>query len=120
MAAPTLFASQIRAILGRRGATHLVAGTRAVRGASASVRALSTVAASHEAPFCLASPPPADPEALRSRWREEALSLLATPSACPDDDRSRWREQCLAIATGGAPSGAPPPRDSHDLGGYFS
>ena len=45
MAAPTLFASQIRAILGRRGATHLVAGTRAVRGASAAVRdarALST------------------------------------------------------------------------------
>ena len=120
MAAPTLFASQIRAILGRRGATHLVAGTRAVRGTSAAVRGALSTAASHEAPFCLASPPPADPEALRSRWREEALSLLATPSACPDDDRSRWREQCLAIATGGAPSEAPPPRDSHDLGGYFS
>ena len=123
MAAPTVFASQIRAILGRRGATHLVAGTRAVRGASAAVRdarALST-AASHEAPFCLASPPPADPEALRSRWREEALSLLATPSACPDDDRSRWREQCLAIATGGVDASSPsPPRDSHELGGYFS
>ena len=103
MAAPTLFASQIRAILGRRGANHLLAGTRAVRGASAvhGARALST-AASHEAPFCLASPPPADPEALRSRWRDEALSLLATPSTSPDDDRSRWREQCLAIATGGA------------------
>ena len=112
-----VFASRLPTILGRRGATHLVAGTRAVRGASASVRALSTVAASHEAPFCLASPPPADPEALRSRWREEALSLLATP-ACPDDDRSRWREQCLAIAGGAeAPS---PPRDSHELGGYFS
>ena len=117
MAAPTVFASRLPTILGRRGATHLVAGTRAVRGASASVRALSTVAASHEAPFCLASPPPADPEALRSRWREEALSLLATP-ACPDDDRSRWREQCLAIA-GGAEAPAPP-RDSHELGGYFS
>ena len=120
MAAPTLFASQIRAILGRRGATHLVAGTRAVRGASAAVRdarALST-AASHEAPFCLASPPPADPEALRSRWRDEALSLLSAPSASPDDDRSRWREQCLAIA-GGAEAPAPP-RDSHELGGYFS
>ena len=110
----TLFASRLRAILGRRGATHLVAGTRAVRGA------LST-AASHEAPFCLASPPPADPEALRSRWREEALRLLATPSACPDDDRSRWREQCLAIATGGVDASSPsPPRDSHELGGYFS
>ena len=122
MAVPTVFARHITATVGRRGANHLVAGTRAVRGASAAVRdarALST-AASHEAPFCLASPPPADPEALRSRWREEALSLLATPSACPDDDRSRWREQCLAIATGGAPSEAPPPRDSHDLGGYFS
>ena len=107
----TLFASRLRAILGRRGATHLVAGTRAVRGA------LST-AASHDAPFCLANPPPADPEALRSRWREEALSLLATPSACPDDDRSRWREQCLAIA-GGAEAPAPP-RESHELGGYFS
>jgi len=107
----TLFASRLRAILGRRGATHLVAGTRAVRGA------LST-AASHDAPFCLANPPPADPEALRSRWREEALSLLATPSACPDDDRSRWREQCLAIA-GGAETPSPP-RDSHELGGYFS
>ena len=110
MAAPTL-ASHIRAVLGRRGATHLVAGTRAVRGA------LST-AASHDAPFCLANPPPADPEALRSRWREEALSLLATPSTSPDDDRSRWREQCLAIA-GGAEAPAPP-RDSHELGGYFS
>ena len=107
----TLFASRLRAILGRRGATHLVAGTRAVRGA------LST-AASHDAPFCLANPPPADPEALRSRWREEALSLLATPSTCPDDDRSRWREQCLAIA-GGAEAPAPP-RESHELGGYFS
>ena len=111
MAAPTVFASRLPTILGRRGATHLVAGTRAVRGA------LST-AASHDAPFCLANPPPADPEALRSRWREEALSLLATPSANPDDDRSRWREQCLAIA-GGADAPAPP-RDSHELGGYFS
>ena len=107
----TLFASRLRAILVRRGATHLVAGTRAVRGA------LST-AASHDAPFCLASPPPADPEALRSRWREEALSLLANPSTSPDDDRSRWREQCLAIA-GGAEAPAPP-RESHELGGYFS
>ncbi len=121
MAAPTVFASRLPTILGRRGATHLVAGTRAVRGASASVRALSTMAASHEPPFCLANPPPADPEALRSRWREEALSLLATPSACPDDDRSRWREQCLAIATGGVDASSPsPPRDSHELGGYFS
>ena len=112
MAVPTLFASRLATILGRRGAKKLVAGTRAVRGA-----ALST-AASHDAPFCLASPPPADPEALRSRWREEALSLLATPSTCPDDDRSRWREQCLAIA-GGAEAPAPP-RESHELGGYFS
>ena len=120
MAVPTLFASRLTTILGRRGATHLVAGTRAVRGAPAAVRGALSTAASHDAPFCLASPPPADPEALRSLWREEALSLLATPSACPDDDRSRWREQCLAIATGGAPSEAPPPRDSHDLGGYFS
>ena len=115
MAVPSHFASRLPTILGRRGAKKLVGASAVVRGA----RALST-AASHEAPFCLASPPPADPEALRSRWREEALSLLATPSACPDDDRSRWREQCLAIATGGAPSEAPPPRDSHDLGGYFS
>ena len=130
MAVPTVFVSRLPTILGRRGANHLVAGTRAVRGASAAVRgahSLSTAAgaraastaASHEAPFCLASPPPADPEALRSRWREEALSLLATPSACPDDDRSRWREQCLAIATGGAEAPSPP-RDSHELGGYFS
>ena len=111
MAVPTVFASHITAIVGRRGAKKLVGASAAVRGA------LST-AASHEAPFCLASPPPADPEALRSRWREEALSLLATPSACPDDDRSRWREQCLAIA-GGAEAPAPP-RDSHELGGYFS
>ena len=120
MAVPTLFASRLPTILGRRGAKKLVAGTRTVRGASAAVqgaRALST--ASHEAPFCLASPPPADPEALRSRWREEALSLLATPSANPDDDRSRWREQCLAIATGVADAPSPP-RDSHELGGYFS
>uniref|UniRef100_A0A7S4A6F6 Uncharacterized protein n=1 Tax=Pelagomonas calceolata TaxID=35677 RepID=A0A7S4A6F6_9STRA len=127
MAVPTLFASRLATIMGRRGAKKLVAGTRAVRGASAAVlgaRALSkgassrahSTAASHEAPFCLASPPPADPEALRSRWREEALSLLATPSTSPDDDRSRWREQCLAIA-GGAEA---PPRDSHELGGYFS
>ena len=118
MAVPTLFASHLATILGRRGAKKLV-GAAAVGGASAAVhsRTLST-AASHDAPFCLASPPPADPEALRSRWREEALSLLATPSACPDDDRSRWREQCLAIAGGAdAPS---PPRDSHELGGYFS
>ena len=118
MAVPTLFASRLATILGRRGAKKLVAGTRAVRGAAAAVRALST--ASHDAPFCLASPPPADPEALRSRWREEALSLLAAPSTCPDDDRSRWREQCLAIATGGAEAPAPPPRESHELGGYFS
>ena len=128
MAVPTLFASRLATIMGRRGAKKLVAGTRAVRGASAAVcgasaaavhgaRTLST-AASHEAPFCLASPPPADPEALRSRWREEALSLLATPSTSPDDDRSRWREQCLAIA-GGAETPSPP-RDSHELGGYFS
>ena len=121
MAVPTVFASRLATILGRRGANHLVAGTRAVRGASAAAvrgaRALST-AASHDTPFCLASPPPADPEALRSRWREEALSLLATPSTCPDDDRSRWREQCLAIA-GGAEAPAPP-RESHELGGYFS
>ena len=130
MAVPTLFASRLATIMGRRGAKKLVAGTRAVCGASAAVcgasaaavhgaRAHST-AASHEAPFCLASPPPADPEALRSRWREEALRLLATPSACPDDDRSRWREQCLAIATGGAADVPAPPRDSHELGGYFS
>ena len=111
MAVPTVFASRLATILGRRGANHLVAGTRAVRGA------LST-AASHDAPFCLANPPPADPEALRSRWREEALSLLANPSTSPDDDRSRWREQCLAIA-GGAETPSPP-RDSHELGGYFS
>ena len=119
MAVPTVFARHLPTILGRRGATHLVAGTRAVRGASAAVhsRALSTAAA-HDAPFCLASPPPADPEALRSRWREEALSLLANPSTSPDDDRSRWREQCLAIA-GGAEAPAPP-RESHELGGYFS
>ena len=128
MAVPTLFASRLATIMGRRGAKKLVAGTRAVRGASAAVlgaralskgassRALSTAA--HDAPFCLVSPPPADPEALRSRWREEALSLLATPSTCPDDDRSRWREQCLAIA-GGAEAPAPP-RESHELGGYFS
>ena len=113
MAVPTLFASHLATILGRRGAKKLVGASAAVRGA----RALST-AVSHDAPFCLASPPPADPEALRSRWREEALSLLATPSANPDDDRSRWREQCLAIA-GGADAPAPP-RDSHELGGYFS
>ena len=129
MAVPTLFASRLATILGRRGAKKLVAGAQAVRGASAAVRgahALSTAAgarahstaASHEAPFCLASPPPADPEALRSRWREEALSLLAAPSTSPDDDRSRWREQCLAIA-GGAEAPAPP-RESHELGGYFS
>ena len=128
MAVPTLFASRLATIMGRRGAKKLIGASAAVRGASAAVcgasaaavggaRALST-AASHEAPFCLASPPPADPEALRSRWREEALSLLATPSANPDDDRSRWREQCLAIA-GGADAPAPP-RDSHELGGYFS
>ena len=115
MAVTTLFASRLATILGRRGAKKLVGASAAVRGA----RALSTVAA-HDAPFCLASPPPADPEALRSRWREEALSLLATPSACPDDDRSRWREQCLAIATGGAADVPAPPRDSHELGGYFS
>ena len=123
-----VFVSRLTATAGRLGAKKLVAGTRAVRGVSAAVvgasaaavrgaRALST-AASHDAPFCLASPPPADPEALRSRWREEALSLLATPSTCPDDDRSRWREQCLAIA-GGAEAPAPP-RESHELGGYFS
>ena len=115
MAVPTVFASHITAIVGRRGAKKLVGASAAVR-----ICALST-AASHEAPFCLASPPPADPEALRSRWREEALSLLATPSANPDDDRSRWREQCLAIATGGVDASLPsPPRDSHELGGYFS
>ena len=116
----TIFVRRLAATVGRRGVIQLVAGARAVRGASAvhCARALST-AASHEAPFCLASPPPADPEALRSRWRDEALRLLATPSACPDDDRSRWREQCLAIATGGAEAPSPP-RDSHELGGYFS
>ena len=115
MAVPTLFASHLATILGRRGAKKLVGASAAVRGG----RALSTAA--HDAPFCLASPLPADPEALRSRWREEALSLLATPSACPDDDRSRWREQCLAIATGGVDASSPsPPRDSHELGGYFS
>ena len=91
MAVPTLFASRLATILGRRGAKKLVAASAAVRGA----RALSTAAA-HDAPFCLASPPPADPEALRSRWRE----------------------QCLAIA-GGAEAPAPP-RESHELGGYFS
>ena len=113
MAVPTLFASHLATILGRRSAKKLVGASAAVRGA----RALSTTA-SHDAPFCLASPPPADPEALRSRWREEAPSLLAAPSTSPDDDRSRWREQCLAIA-GGAETPSPP-RDSHELGGYFS
>ena len=114
-----VFVSRLTATAGRLGAKKLVAGTRAACGASAAVpaaRALSTAA--HDAPFCLASPPPADPEALRSRWREEALSLLANPSTSPDDDRSRWREQCLAIA-GGAEAPAPP-RESHELGGYFS
>ena len=121
MAVPTVFVSRLTAKVGRRGATHLVAGTRAVRGTSAAVRGALSTAASHEAPFCLASPPPADPEALRSRWRDEALSLLSAPSASPDDDRSRWREQCLAIATGGVDASSPsPPRDSHELGGYFS
>ena len=122
MAVPTVFVSRLTTILGRRGAKKLVGAPAAVRGASAAVRggrALSTAA--HDAPFCLASPPPADPEALRSRWREEALSLLANPSTSPDDDRSRWREQCLAIATGGVDASSPsPPRDSHELGGYFS
>ena len=116
MAVPTLFASRLATILGRRGAKKLVAGTRGASAAVRGARALST--ASHDAPFCLASPPPADPEALRSRWREEALSLLTAPSTSPDDDRSRWREQCLAIA-GGAEAPAPP-RESHELGGYFS
>ena len=114
-----VFVSRLTATVGRLGAKNVVAGTRAVRGTSAAVRGALSTAASHEAPFCLASPPPADPEALRSRWRDEALRLLATPSACPDDDRSRWREQCLAIATGGAEAPSPP-RDSHELGGYFS
>ena len=121
MAVPTLFASRLATIMGRRGAKKLVGAPAALGGAPAAVRgarALSTTAASHEAPFCLASPPPADPEALRSRWRDEALSLLAAPSTNPDDDRSRWREQCLAIA-GGAEAPAPP-RESHELGGYFS
>ena len=112
------FVGRLTATAGRLGAKKLVAGTRAVRGASAAVRGALSTAASHDAPFCLASPPPADPEALRSRWREEALSLLANPSTSPDDDRSRWREQCLAIA-GGAEAPAPP-RESHELGGYFS
>ena len=112
-----VFVSRLTATVGRLGAKKLVAGTRAARGAPAAVcGALSTAA--HDAPFCLASPPPADPEALRSRWREEALRLLANPSTSPDDDRSRWREQCLAIA-GGAEAPAPP-RESHELGGYFS
>ena len=102
-----------RAVCGASAAVH----SRVLSTAAVHSRALST-AASHDAPFCLASPPPADPEALRSRWREEALSLLAAPSTCPDDDRSRWREQCLAIA-GGAEAPAPP-RESHELGGYFS
>ena len=116
-----VFVSRLPTILGRRGAKKLVGAPAAVRGASAAVRCALSTAVSHDAPFCLASPPPADPEALRSRWRDEALSLLATPSTSPDDDRSRWREQCLAIATGGAPlSEAPPPRDSHEIGGYFS
>ena len=120
MAVTTLFASRLATILGRRGAKKLVGASAAVCGAPAAVRSRSlSTAASHDAPFCLASPPPADPEALRSRWREEALSLLATPSTNPDDDRSRWREQCLAIATGGADAPSPP-RDSHELGGYFS
>ena len=118
MAVPTLFASRLATILGRRGAKKLVGASAAVRGAPAAVRGRALSTASHDAPFCLASPPPADPEALRSRWREEALSLLATPSTNPDDDRSRWREQCLAIA-GGAEAPAPP-RESHELGGYFS
>jgi hypothetical protein len=118
MAAPRVFVSRLTATAGRLGAKNLVAGARAARSAPAAVRGALSTAASHDAPFCLASPPPADPEALRSRWREEALSLLATPSTCPDDDRSRWREQCLAIA-GGAEEPAPP-RDSHELGGYFS
>ena len=48
----------------------------------------------------------------------EALLAPAAPSTSPDDDRSRWREQCLAIA-GGAEAPAPP-RESHELGGYFS
>ena len=114
-----VFVSRLAATAGRLGAKKLVAGARAGCGAPAAVhstRALSTT--SHDAPFCLASPPPADPEALRSRWREEALRLLATPSTNPDDDRSRWREQCLAIA-GGAEAPAPP-RESQELGGYFS
>ena len=112
------FVGRLTATAGRLGARKLVAGTRAGRGAPAVVRGALSTAASHDAPFCLASPPPADPEALRSRWREEALRLLANPSTSPDDDRSRWREQCLAIA-GGAEAPAPP-RESHELGGYFS
>ena len=115
----TLFVSRLTATVGRLGAHNVVARARAARGAPAAVRGALSTAASHDAPFCLASPPPADPEALRSRWREEALSLLATPSTSPDDDRSRWREQCLAIATGVADAPSPP-RDSHELGGYFS
>jgi len=113
-----VFASRLTATVGRLGAKKLVAGARAGCGASVAVRGALLTAAAHDAPFCLASPPPADPEALRSRWREEALSLLAAPSTSPDDDRSRWREQCLAIA-GGAEAPAPP-RESHELGGYFS
>ena len=113
-----VFVSRLTATVGRLGAHNVVARARATRGASAAVRGALSTAASHDAPFCLASPPPADPEALRSRWREEALSLLAAPSTSPDDDRSRWREQCLAIA-GGAEAPAPP-RESHELGGYFS
>ena len=114
----TLFVSRLTATVGRLGVHNVVAGPRAARRVSAAVRARALSTAAHDAPFCLASPPPADPEAPRSRWREEALSLLATPSTSPDDDRSRWREQCLAIA-GGAEA-PPPPRESHELGGYFS
>jgi hypothetical protein len=105
--------------VGRIGANPVEAGARAARGATAAVRgrALST-AAPHEI-FGLCAPPLVDPETLRSRWREEVLGLFDTPSACPDDDRLRWREQCLAIATGGAPLEAPPPR-SHELDSYCS
>lgn len=100
MAGATRLANHLMTSLRRLGANPVGAGARAVRGASAG-RALSTAAPEI---FGLCAPPLVDPETLRSRWREEVLSLFDTPSANP-------------IATGGAPSEAPLPR-SHELGGY--
>ena len=109
---PTVFASRLTANAGPpRRQERRRWDARCPRRGGGPSGGLSTVGRVARGAVLPGQPAAGRPGGARSRWREEALSLLATPSMSPDDDRS-------AGASGASPSrraarrSPSPPRDS--------